>query len=375
MYPQNHDMDDLFRKAATHYPLRAGESEWERIEQQLKLKPNERLRAADRYYGGRKYYAWLLLLLPALFLFHNSVRKTAVTDADTIQSRVTINQELTGGDKTRQPGKMMIVRKQAYKPFTTENNERHVKELNDRVIASIPRYIDIKDAAATGQMVPGKIILPSLQKPISNDLKRLQTVDRGFYLGAFAGLDWSTVKGQSLAGPGYNLGIMGGYRFNKRWSFELAMSWVQKNYFTRGGHFSMNKIESSMPGGMKMEAVQGRLMLVEIPYKIKYDLLLKERSNLFFTAGGSTNIYVKESNKYLTRVNGVQELMQATYKDVHCSLLCAAHVSVGYERRLRNQSTLRLEPYIKFPLRKVGMGSLPILNVGLNVSISNFTGR
>jgi hypothetical protein len=67
--------------------------------------------------------------------------------------------------------------------------------------------------------------------------------------------------------------------------------------------------------------------------------------------------------------------MQASYNDFHCAPICLVHLSGGYEQLLKNKSRIRLEPYIKIPLRKVGMGSVPVFSVGLNVSVSNFTGR
>jgi hypothetical protein len=129
-----------------------------------------------------------------------------------------------------------------------------------------------------------------------------------------------------------------------------------------------------MPG-MEMVNVKGNLSLFEIPFKLKYDFLLKERSNFFITAGGSSNAYIKEDNEYLTRRNGIYESHKASYTDIDCSPLCLVHFSTGYEHSFSNKTRLRLEPYVKFPLRKVGMGSVPVLSVGLNVSVSNIFGR
>src|SRR5688500_18833860 len=102
----------------------------------------------------------------------------------------------------------------------------------------------------------------------------------------------------------------------------------------------MKKIESSMPGGMEMIDVKGRLSLFEIPYKLKYDFLLKQKSNFFIAAGGSTNIYIKETNEYFTSLNGASQQMQGTYTDIRCAPLCLAHVSAGYEQYLKNQSRI-----------------------------------
>ena len=68
--------------------------------------------------------------------------------------------------------------------------------------------------------------------------------------------------------------------------------------------------------------------------------------------------------------NGQQYQNSSTYKNSSTNLLAVANFSVGYNRALRQNITLRIEPYIKIPLKGVGIGSLPIMSTGLNIGIT-----
>lgn len=351
MYPQHHDIDDMFRRAAARYPLNTHSGDWESVAQKLKV-PGKPV-ALKGYLRGRKYYA-LLVLIPVAFVFHNSLKYTYSTNPS--ESAM-----VTAAKK--QP--VQQVSKKGVK--SVYNHVQAVAE--DRlIVATFPKRV-AHDLVINIREIPVGATEEKHDQP-----ENIPSVQKGFYLGAGAGIDFGTVKGQGFTGAGSNVSVLLGYRFNKYWSFETGISWITKKYYTSGQHFNMSKIRDDMPGGMEMMAVKGRLSLLEIPYKLKYDFGLKERSNFFVAAGGSTNIYLKENNEYHTLLNGIPEMQKASYRDLHCSPLCLVHVSAGYERIFRNKNKLRLEPYVKFPLRKVGMGSVPVLSVGLNVSVSNFLG-
>ncbi len=46
------------------------------------------------------------------------------------------------------------------------------------------------------------------------------------------------------------------------------------------------------------------------------------------------------------------------------------NVSVGYNRTLNKVGTLRIEPYLKIPIKGIGIGNLPITSTGLNIGIT-----
>jgi hypothetical protein len=44
-------------------------------------------------------------------------------------------------------------------------------------------------------------------------------------------------------------------------------------------------------------------------------------------------------------------------------------VGFAYSRQLGKSGSLRIEPYIKLPVKGLGIGSLPIMSSGINVGL------
>lgn len=368
MYSQNHDMDDVFRKAAARYPLKTGDSEWESIAE--KLKAADSRPALGNIFRQRKNRAFLIII-PVAFLFHNSFNKGTVA----IDVPATATQVITNNKGIERTASKVIAPKKVVAVRAPENDQSLKPAEHSFLLASLPKLPAENKYYTTGIVELPENLPIAQPTPSPIQQQRMPARRTGFYLGLQAGIDLGTVKGQSFTKAGYGIGVLAGFRFNKHLSFESGLSYIQKKYYTRGEYFSMKKIESSMPGGMEMIEVNGKLSQFEIPYKLKYDFILKEKSNFFIAGGGSTNLYIKETNEYHTMLNGVQERVKARYNDIRCAPVCLVHLSGGYEQLLGNQSRIRLEPYIKIPVRNVGMGSVSVLSIGLNVSISNFTGR
>ena len=411
MEPLNHDMNDmdaLFRKAAKGYLLKEGDGNWGNISGRLVTKPEAI--SSPKESKRRKYFGLIIFLLflisgGSMFYFlsgHideiqtgnnknkldkntsslNSERQKTVCKAkanDESKSRKTFEIPVEKSGIKSLPKEIMFLEN------LRENNigSDFIRSA-DRV--GIPRLISL-----SGPILPGKNVsvveraefLPHLQagdstnsldETFTNSKRNNRIVNKnnkGLYLGLAGGLDFSNVKSQAINKTGYNLGLLAGYRFNRRISVESGILWIRKEYYSDGKYFSMNKVGPSMPSNMKIMAVDGQFTLLEIPFKLKYDFALKTRSNLFISTGISSNICLKERNNYLTEMNGLQEYHIGLYKDVLYCPISLINISAGYEHGLGKSRTLRLEPYIKIPLKKVGMGSMPVFSTGINVSISS----
>jgi hypothetical protein len=214
---------------------------------------------------------------------------------------------------------------------------------------------------------------PTTQNLSANKKSSYPQRKNGVYLGLTAGPDFSNIKWQGIDRTGYNLGLVAGYRFNEKLSIETGILWNRKKYYTDGKYFNMKA--GSMPASMKIVNVQGQLTLFEVPLKIKYDIFYGEKSNFFLSSGILSNIYLKERNNYLIEMNGVQQYQIGLYKDKSYSWLSLVNFSAGYERSLGKTYTIRVEPYIKIPLKEVGVGNLTVLSSGINLTVLNLFQR
>ncbi len=192
---------------------------------------------------------------------------------------------------------------------------------------------------------------------------------KGFYVGIVAGPDFSKVHSGSFDHSGFNAGIVGGYRFNKRLSLESGISWNKKYYTSEGKNFSMDKVAATMPLGMIINNLESNSSFVEIPLKIKFDFLQRKNSDFFIAGGVSAYIITKEQNMYHVTLNGDNKKVLGVYEKNNYGLPAVANLSLGYEKNIFKRVNLRIEPYLKIPLRGMGVGSLPVTSAGLQIGI------
>ena len=414
MEPLNDDMNDmdaLFRRAAKGYQLKEGDGNWENVSGRLLTNPEAI--SSPKKSKRRKYFGLIIILLflisgGSMFYFrfpsalldesqigNNENNLDKNTSSFTSEPQKTIlkdnGKDQSKGIRTLEvPGEKSGIGSHAKEMRLSENlraNNSGSEFIRSTHQVGIQRLISLPGPALPGKnisVLEGTGFLPDLQagdttKSLNETLtkskgnnRRFVNKNKAFYFGLTGGLDFSNVKSQAINKTGYNLGLLAGYRFNRRISVESGILWIRKEYYSDGKYFSMNKVGPSMPSNMKIMAVDGQFTLLEIPFKLKYDFAFKTRSNLFISTGISSNICLKERNNYLTEMNGLQEYHIGLYKDVLYCPISLINISAGYEHGLGKSRTLRLEPYIKIPLKKVGMGSMPVFSTGINVSISNF---
>jgi hypothetical protein len=193
---------------------------------------------------------------------------------------------------------------------------------------------------------------------------------KGFYTGLMVGSQFSQVKNQRINKPGISFGIIAGFHLNKRFAIESGVFVSEKKYFSSGKYFSMNKIAASMPVGMQVISVTGKSTAFEIPVTLKYDLYKKGKGTYFASAGVSSYILTHEKNNYQAMLNGIQEELAGNYQNSQKYFGAAVNMSVGYTVVAGKKALFRIEPYIKIPLKGIGVGSLPVFSAGLHAGIT-----
>ncbi|MEP6584788.1 MAG: hypothetical protein ABJA90_10995 [Ginsengibacter sp.] len=194
---------------------------------------------------------------------------------------------------------------------------------------------------------------------------------KGFYMGFVAGPDFSKVESRSFSKGGFDAGILVGIRANKRISFESGLIWNKKIYNSEGKNFSMNKVRSTMPVGMVINNLSSKSSFVEIPIKVKYDLIMKHDGEFFISGGVSSYIMTVEKNSYNVTLNGIHEKFSGVYKRNNYAIPAVANISIGYEYGISRNVGIRVEPFLKIPLQGMGVGSLPVTSAGVQLGITS----
>jgi hypothetical protein len=403
-------MDELFRKAADNYMLKEGESNWDEISGQLESSIVSPVVPVTKTYGTRKYLitgALLLLCFAAGILFneHLSVDKVLPTIAKQQNNNTSadkLNENLSPSkEKKLQQDKVMNDQNKN----TNNNNYNSTSIINQyktedhfiytpHIQNSITTVDDGKISSATdlsastiiknkSQITPVPVqelsttsdnktvdINQSLSKDsasVNTAIKLTVKYKRGMHYGLLAGAGFTTVKSQSFTRPGFDIGLVAGYQFSQRSSVEINLLYSHKYYYTDGKYFSMDKMKNDMPPDMKLMSVKSNSSIFEIPLKFRYNIIQKNNSAVYASAGVSSYILVNEKNNYVTSTNGTMGNMQGNYTNTSAYFAGAFNISAGYAHTTCKNNTIRFEPYVTIPLKGIGMGDLPVTTSGVHV--------
>jgi hypothetical protein len=204
----------------------------------------------------------------------------------------------------------------------------------------------------------------SVKKPTANNSRR-----KGPYIGVITAPDISTIKGQQIKGIGYSAGAIVGYSFNNRWQVEGGMMWSRKKYFTDGKYF--DKKGPGIPDNVNLLWLNGGCEMFEFPIVARYNFSGKK--NTFFGSAGLTSYLMKKEDYKYSAVSGAGTYPYEGYRTYDRSgdhLFANLQLSAGYNLSLSSKLNIRIEPYLKAPLKKIGIGKIPVTSTGLYFAIT-----
>ena len=213
-----------------------------------------------------------------------------------------------------------------------------------------------------------KYLSPQLE-PATNKVKLNTRVNNesGFYAGIMSGIDMSSVHFQS-AKPGATMGFILGYSFNQKWSIESGLLWDTKRFYDNGKYF--NPPGYTPTNGITIIAVNGKSRLYELPVNVKYTIL-PGKHNLFVTTGISSYLMRSENYDYeYTQNNLPGGHNYLSYTNETRNWFSVVNLGVGYTHKFAGAGSLRIEPYLKLPLKNLGTANMPIMGTGLNIGFT-----
>jgi hypothetical protein len=417
-------MDELFRRAASDYPLNTDSADWNAV---IKKMAEQAPPSRD----NRKHLLWLLLLIPAGLAFYyfginpgrgaspennkeasiknnataDKVKSnTAVINTNTqqqkidpsqskqlvITSNISSNQQETRTGSVfqrRSPGKLKMEitstadENRPVELITTQsdkksngsdiktpdvnNNKTEAQEKGHQPQIEKDANADVVIDKPVDKVQPAETENEKEIGAKKNKANTQKKKDRGLYAGVVYSPDISTIKFQSIKKVGSNLGVVVGYRFRNNISVESGAIWDVKNYYSHGQYFDTKKIH--IPANAVINQVDGSCRMVEIPVNVKYNV--GKSKHFSVSAGISSYIMKKEKYTYDITRNGSRYPYSATYKNSSDHFAAIANLAAGYEKEWKG-ITLRLQPYVKIPLKGMGIGSVPITSTGINIGLT-----
>lgn len=415
------DTDDLFRKAAEDYPLNTGNPDWEGLGKKM----DQASPAGDSKRGKDNRFRYLVLLIlclliPLLFLLNEKEPPAKPQLSENMHNKNSIPFEETGKNKSgniagntglpsttgynslngvhpSEINKFEPSAKDKYSTFFNNSLVNKGQGKSDKNIFSsvsksniVINTPDVTEGNASPLLSANPLVEKQnvtinktqaeetnerLEKPGENNKNNIPSIKNKpgkkslhFYAGIIAGPDITTVKLQSVKKAGFGFGLVTGFQFNERWSVETGLIADKKFYNTDGKYFNTNNI--TIPNYIIIDHADGSCNMLVIPLNIRYNFKKRYGSGWFASTGISTYLMKKEDYTYdLTRY-GVTYSRKYTYRESRNTFSAVLNFGGGYSHRLGNMGHLRVEPYIKLPLRKVGIGDLPLQSAGIYIGFT-----
>ena len=196
-------------------------------------------------------------------------------------------------------------------------------------------------------------------------------INRSLEFGVLAAPDFASVN--SLAGdrPGSTIGLTVDYKFANHWYVGSGLLLDRKIFAARAQDFH------APPGfyqdnGMRgdVDLIKGSFEMLEIPLNLRYDFSVTG-STLFFVSGGlSSYLLASENNNYYYHtITSFRDQCMPISSPNKSYLFSALNLSMGVETGLSNSLSLLIAPYMKIPVRGVGIGQVQMNTVGINFSL------
>lgn len=193
-------------------------------------------------------------------------------------------------------------------------------------------------------------------------------VPTGFYAGIVVAPDFSTVKMQQARSLGYSFGAVVGYRISQHWAVETGAAWERKNYYSKGQYFDKSKLKNP---DINILTVDGYCQMVDVPVNVRYYFNITQKHSWYANAGLSSYFMSREWYKYDIENNGAYYDRAVGYNTATQNWFSVLNLGVGYEHKVGGIGNVRIEPYVKVPLAGgIGIGSLPVTSVGINIGIT-----
>jgi hypothetical protein len=209
------------------------------------------------------------------------------------------------------------------------------------------------------------------EKPVAaftsgKKIKQAKKPANKFYLGFVAGPDFSMVKSTKSNGAGHSVGLLAGYNLSKKFAIETGILLDHKKYQSDGKYFNTEKLD--WPHVTILE-LSGYCNMYEIPVNLRYNVSANTNRTWFANLGLSSYLMKKENYDYDYERYGVYANGNKEYKNTTNNWLSVVHLSIGLQKKLGPVGELRIEPYVKLPLKGVGIGSMPLTSTGIYLGI------
>lgn len=232
---------------------------------------------------------------------------------------------------------------------------------NQSATSVAANFSSLKDPATVKESKDGK---KSIRRPLTS---------QRFAIGITGGTDLSIIHNAGWSAPGYSAGLGLQYRFAPRWTVASGLLFTKKNYEADGADYHPPK--GYWTNNIDLDYLDGSCLMWEWPVYIAYSLG-KTHNGEFFASGGVSNYFMRRQRySYYYEYNNNPVVRDWDYDEPGNYWMGIVQLSGAYEKKLSRNWALRMEPYVKLPVKGVGFGRMDISSYGIYWSLQYYPGR
>lgn len=395
MGDKNHKYDpleELFRKKMKEYDISYREQDWAQLEHQLDLQ--------DARIAYRRKLTWLsaaaaiLFSVFGYFTYQNHLRLNEMDrQYSDLLSTESHQPEGITPEAPELPTAAMIPPGRewsfpelmadlpAYPLAAMDDHPEPVTEEPEMRLTGYDLHADVTPAS-----IPRSTLPPMTTQPVQRQVDQTKEEHPADYyaeaetpigepprsrlaLGVTMAPDISSAGSVSAGqSPGYKAGLMLEYQITSRFSVSTGLVQSKVRYG------SDSPADYSLPAQMYETAapdgVTGQCLILDVPISLKYNVFDFERYRVYATAGLSSYIMLDEA--YTFSYDDYDSPPDLTWSDRTGTRhwFSNAGFSVGLERDLHPNWSLRAEPFIRLPLSEVGQVNVRLYSIGSFFSVN-----
>jgi hypothetical protein len=201
---------------------------------------------------------------------------------------------------------------------------------------------------------------------------RSLTIKRPLQIGVSFAPDFSKVRyAYDNSRLGSTFGLTLSYEIIHRLSVNTGIIYANKYYKASEDNFHLQRSMVAAAPNYEVEFLDASCKMFDIPLNLRYDISLEGNTRFFVSSGLSSYIMTNQNYVYFYRTNpfGYQGWKEASYNTPQNYWFSILNLSMGFESNISNSFSVQVEPYVKMPLKQVGVGNVSLTSYGINLGL------